>query len=122
MKIARVILVAIAISAGAIACRETNTVSYRREAEITDSAGIRRVLNYEKGWGAGEEWTVSAEPVLRIGLLDGPREFLFDRIAGVTRLSDGTIVVLNAGDGQLRFFSRDGSHLRSVGGIGGGPG
>src|SRR5688572_33431651 len=110
MHAVRAILVPFAIASATVACGDATTASNRGQPEITDSAGIRRVLNYEKRWRAGEEWTVSADPVLRIGMLDGPKEFLFDRIAGVTRLSDGTIVVLNAGDGQLRFFSRDGSH------------
>ena len=89
---------------------------------VTDSAGVRRVANREPRWGTAEGWRVSAEPVLRIGLVDGAREYLFHRIADLTRLSDGTIVVLNAGDGQLRYYSADGEHLRSVGGEGDGPG
>ncbi|MEX2283758.1 MAG: hypothetical protein WEE89_14830 [Gemmatimonadota bacterium] len=55
-------------------------------------------------------------------MLEGNLDYLFDKIKGVTRLADGTIVVLNSGDGQLRFYSPDGTHLRNVGGIGGGPG
>jgi hypothetical protein len=93
-----------------------------REPIITDSAGVRTVLSHEPRWRPGEEWTVATEPELRIGMVDGPGEYLFDRIRGVTRLSDGTIVVLNSGDGQVRYYTRGGTHLRSVGRSGAGPG
>jgi hypothetical protein len=88
---------------------------------ITERAGVRTVVNYEPRWAPGEAWTVSEEPVLRIGMVDGPEAYLFNDIRGVTRLSDGTIVVLNAGDGQIRYFAPDGRHLRTVGRLGNGP-
>jgi hypothetical protein len=101
---------------------DTSAERGAREPLVRDSAGVRTVVNFEPRWGPGEEWRISEEPVLRIGMVDGAEEYLFDRIRGVTRLSDGTIVVLNAGDSQLRYFAPDGRHLRSVGRSGQGPG
>ena len=112
------------LSAAAMnACAADNAAtSNARAPAITDSAGVRRVVNYDPKWQRGEEWTVDSAPALRIGAIDGAEEYLFDRIQGVTRLSDGTIVVLNAGDGQLQYYGPDGSHLHSVSRDGRGPG
>ena len=43
-------------------------------------------------------------------------------VADATRLSDGRIVVANSGDGQLRVFDANGTHLDTWGGDGEGPG
>lgn len=94
----------------------------RAEPLIRDSAGVRTVVSYEARWAVGEGWRVSAEPVLRIGVVEGAEAYLFDRIAGMTRLSDGTLVVLDAGSTQLRYYSPAGEHVRSVGRRGQGPG
>jgi hypothetical protein len=37
-------------------------------------------------------------------------------------MGDGTILVANAGTNEIRFYDRDGRHVRSVGGAGSGPG
>jgi hypothetical protein len=120
---AQFLLLGLALALPLTACRDRGAAVRESRAPLSrDSAGVRIVTSYEPRWRPGEEWTVSAEPVLRIGMVDGPQAYLFDRIEGVTRLSDGTIVVLNSGDGQVRYFAPDGKHLRSVGREGRGPG
>ena len=70
-----------------------------------------------------EPWQVTAAPVLTIGASDGTEPaYLFTRISGAARLSDGRIVVAEESQRELRFFGADGVHLRTVGGKGGGPG
>jgi len=67
-------------------------------------------------------WTLSAEPVLQIGVVEGdPRYQLFNAISSAL-LDDGRIAVLNAGSHELRFYGADGRFLAAVGRKGGGPG
>ncbi|MYG81647.1 MAG: hypothetical protein F4187_07750 [Gemmatimonadetes bacterium] len=81
------------------------------------------VANAGPLWNPGEEWLLTPEPLLRLGTLaDTPVVQQFHRIDAVTRLGDGTVVVLNAGSGELRAFSASGTHLWSAGGLGQGPG
>jgi hypothetical protein len=89
---------------------------------VRDSAGITIVENAAPAWSEGGAWTVSAEPTLAMGVSEGDPDHEFYQIAGVTRLSDGTIVVANAGTQQLRYYAPDGALQRSVGRKGGGPG
>lgn len=65
---------------------------------------------------------VSAEPILQIGLAEGPEQQMFSGVVGVVRLQDGRIVVADGGSSQLRFFDADGQFLRTAGGEGQGPG
>lgn len=117
------VITAVAIAFGiAAGCADASHRATPRDPLITDSGNTRTVVNYAPRWRPGEEWTVATEPVLTLGMVDGPSQFLFDRIRGVTRLSNGVIVVLNSGDGQLRYYAPDGQHLRSVGRNGDGPG
>ncbi|MFW6078356.1 MAG: hypothetical protein ACODAE_01965 [Gemmatimonadota bacterium] len=87
-----------------------------------DSAGIRIVENRAPAWTAGEAWRLADRPSLDIGAPDGPPEQQLFRVTGAVRLSDGRIVVANGGTRELKFYDAAGSHLRTVGGEGGGPG
>lgn len=89
---------------------------------VTDSAGVRIVVNSAPQWGEGEGWQVTADPVLTLGTVDYPVEQQFQRLGEVTRLSDGTVVVLEIEDAQLRAFDPAGALLWTAGGIGDGPG
>jgi hypothetical protein len=91
-------------------------------AAARDSAGISIIDNAAPAWTAAEAWSVSAEPTLAMGVSEGDPDHEFYHVAGVTRLSDGTIVVANAGTQQLRYYAADGSLRHSVGRKGGGPG
>ena len=87
--------------------------------EVIDSAGVRIVTNAP---GDAVYAEVAEEPVLSLGALDGPEEFLFGRIASVARDAQENLVVADNGAGEIRVFGSDGSHLRSFGGKGEGPG
>lgn len=86
-----------------------------------DSAGVRIIDNATPTWTPGGEWRLSAKPVLEIGSGAGPNHE-FTRIAGVTRLSDGRVVVAEESTLQLMFYDSTGRRLKSVGGKGEGPG
>jgi len=89
---------------------------------VRDSAGVRIVENSVPAWSEGTGWRLSAEPTLEIGMLDGPPEYQFGAISGVTRLRDGTVVVADRQANHLRFFDPEGGHVRTAGREGGGPG
>jgi hypothetical protein len=89
---------------------------------VRDSAGVRIVESHAPQWMDAGAWRISSEPQLRIGLSEGAPEYLFSRVAGATRLPDGTIVVGDGQSNQLRYFDPEGRFLSAVGGSGQGPG
>ncbi len=92
-------------------------------AAVHDSAGVRIVENRDVEGVRTSEWTVSPEATLRLGGTSATREAeLFTELNGVTRLVGGEVVVLEGSLSELRFFSEDGEHIRTIGGKGDGPG
>ena len=88
-----------------------------------DSAGIRVVTSVSPAWGSGPApWTLAAAPSTSIGATEGAAPYLLSQVRGAARLPDGRIIVLNGGDGQLRFYGADGRFLESRAGLGQGPG
>ena len=88
----------------------------------TDSAGVRVVVSSGPQWAEGEGWQVTADPIVTLGTVDYPVDQQFARLGEVTRLSDGTVVVLEIEDAELRAFDPSGALLWTAGGIGDGPG
>lgn len=89
------------------------------EVTRTDSAGVEIVSV------AGEpatSWRTADAPTLSIGRLEGEAAYQLYRVTDAATLSDGRIVVANAGSSELRFYDPGGRHLKSVGGEGDGPG
>lgn len=73
-------------------------------------------------WAGDTLWSVGAEPEVSIGVVDGPAEYQLSDVSSAVRLPDGRILVADGGSGELRYYGADGEHLRSVGGVGEGPG
>jgi hypothetical protein len=88
-------------------------------ASVRDSAGITIVESRRPASADTAGWSVGGAPTLALG--EGP-EGDFHDVAGVIRLSDGTIAVGNGGSGEVRFFDGEGVLVGSVGGRGEGPG
>jgi hypothetical protein len=89
---------------------------------VRDSAGIRIVENTSPAWSAEEGWQLGGTPSLDIGGSIGDPNHELYRVRGAAELSDGRIVIANAGTYELRFFSPDGEYLGKAGGHGEGPG
>lgn len=89
---------------------------------VRDSAGIRIVESTAPMWADGVAWRVDPEPLLTIGVLEGPEEYQLFRAHSPMRTARDEIVVANTGSLQLRFYDLDGRYLRAVGRQGGGPG
>ena len=90
--------------------------------ERSDSAGIQIATALAPLWGASEGWTVGNEPLVQIGNIGGPPEYLLNWVVGAVRLSRGDIVVGERMSGELRRFDRDGTFVWRAAGRGEGPG
>lgn len=66
-------------------------------------------------------WRAADEPMLAIGLVEGPDEYLFRRVTAA-RLADGGVVAAVEGMDEVRRFGPDGGHLWTSGREGEGPG
>ena len=62
------------------------------------------------------------EPLVRVGLLDGPDEYLFGNITGAVRLEDGSVVIADQSIFEIRMFDASGRHVWTSGRKGEGPG
>lgn len=91
-------------------------------AVVTDSAGIQLVESRDFSWLQGHGWRLGDEPTMDIGILEGDPAYEFFRIAGARCLTDGRVVVAEAGAFEIRYYDPRGSHLLSTGREGGGPG
>jgi hypothetical protein len=90
--------------------------------QVRDSAGVAIADNSASEWTEATAWTLSSDPTLTIGESDGPEEYLLYQAGAARRLSNGNILIANGGTQELRFYDPDGTHIRSVGGEGDGPG
>ena len=72
--------------------------------------------------GPETELRLSAEPLLSIGLMEGPDEYLLAGVNGGARFADGSVVVSDRTQFRIQKFGPDGRHLWSRGREGEGPG
>ena len=68
------------------------------------------------------EVRLSPDPVLSVGMLDGPDEYLFGEINAGAVLDDGSVVLSDQMNFRIQRFGQDGEHLWSRGREGEGPG
>ena len=102
-----------------VACGE-KTSPQRGTAVSIDSAGVQIVTNDPPDRNA--RCALSDEPILSIGAVEGDEPHLFHQVRDAARLSDGSIAVVDGSSREVRIFSAKGEHLRSMGGVGDGPG
>ena len=87
-------------------------------AVITDSASVELVSNSGSGWSPASRWRL--HPDLQVGDVDGP--MAFGNVRWVAPGPDGGMLVLDSQSRRVHLFARDGSHRRSFGREGDGPG
>ena len=66
--------------------------------------------------------TLADEPLVRIGMLDGPMDYIFGNVTGAIRLEDGSVVIADEQSYNLRRFDVSGQHMWTSGRHGEGPG
>lgn len=91
-------------------------------AAVRDSAGIAIVENAFPDSAAAQWWSLAPTPDVDIGSADAEEAYSVYRVADALRLADGRIVVANGGAADIRYYAADGTHLRTSGGRGDGPG
>lgn len=91
-------------------------------AVTTDSAGVSIVENTGPAPADGGGWNIAHTPTLSIGTVEGEDVYQFFGVAGVHRFRDGRIGMVNSSSREIRIFTEDGTHLRSYGQRGEGPG
>ncbi len=69
-----------------------------------------------------EQWALSPEPTVSIGVVEGDEPYQLHGASSSVRLPDGRIAVVNGGSDEVRFFGENGEFLGSFGGSGDGPG
>lgn len=95
------------------------------EARVTYDTvnGVEHVISGTRGaWSAAERWVAPADSGVVIGALDGPPEYTFGEVAGVTVGADGRIYVGDTQALEVRVYSPEGQFLRRFGRDGEGPG
>lgn len=94
-----------------------------QQLTIRDSAGIRIVQHRGFDPAVVSLWRVELDPVLTIGMLEGPREHVLMNPLAAMVLGGGTIVIQDSYRGEfgIRYYQRDGSHLTTVSRWGQGP-
>lgn len=88
----------------------------------TDSAGVEIIEHSVARLSSLPSWRLPDAPSLEIGATDGPEEYLFHEISGGMILPGDTVLVVNGGSSEIRFYDPQGRFLRKSGGRGEGPG
>ena len=105
------------------ACAGGDAGNQRDALATRDSAGIEIVENDSPLWTEATRWRVAEAPSLQIGAgVDDDPAAQFGYIAGVHRLSNGQIAVLDSWTPGVNFFDAAGRFLGRVGRTGTGPG
>ena len=107
--------VAITLFAGIVACADGGPPA--SDFLVRDSAGVEIVENR----GAIPEFTLPAEPRLRLGRRDGPPQLQMFRVPDAVELDDGSVVVVSQVEPLIRIFARDGTIRAFFGSLGEGP-
>lgn len=90
---------------------------------VRDSSGIEIAESRAAAWAEDAPGiTLSVEPVMQVGSVDGVPEGQLDQVRGVVRLGDGRVAVANGATNELRFYGPDGRFISAAGRTGQGPG
>lgn len=92
------------------------------EVRITVEDGVTIVENPGLHIADSTTWRLDTTDVVRIGVVEGPPEYMIGRLAGMLRRPDGTILVADAIAHEIRVFDERGRFVRKVGRAGEGPG
>lgn len=85
-------------------------------AAVTDSAGVTIVRN------SGPSTELDLVEELRIGTREGEPEYMLDLVREAFLAPGDTIYLTLLRAGEIRVYAPDGTHVRTMGGVGDGPG
>src|SRR5688572_10531055 len=99
----------IATAGIASGCRADSNGS--RDVVHRDSAGVVIIENSASLANTVLPWSIDSVPNLHLGAVEGDERYQLFRVSGAAQLSDGRLVVVNAGSQELRFFDQRGVFL-----------
>lgn len=103
------------------ACAETGEFGVHAEWAVEqEERGDTTVVRTVDGSVWGDSATLS--PELAVGELDGEDAYLFGQVTGLEVTEDGRVVLVDQQARRVRIFAPDGTHERSFGQAGEGPG
>jgi hypothetical protein len=89
---------------------------------VRDSGGVSIAENAGRHVADTLAWVIDTTEVVRIGMVEGPEEYVFGRLGGMLVTADGHILIADALTHDLRVFDVTGKFVRKVGREGEGPG
>lgn len=92
----------------------------QRAGTISDSAGVRIVSHTDRV--SPVVYRVESDPALVLGADEENPDERFTQVVAARRLAHGALVVLDAGENLIRWFSAAGELIVAAGGTGDGPG
>ncbi|MGD8700181.1 MAG: hypothetical protein PVJ43_12875 [Gemmatimonadales bacterium] len=110
----------LSLGLGLAACGGPDATSRNDWQVVHDTIGDTIVVRTVSGsiWGD----TADLVPEVRIGVFEGPDEYMFGNIRSLAVAPDGCIYVYDSHARQLRKYAPDGTYTATFGGEGGGPG
>lgn len=87
-----------------------------------DSAGVRIVESVTPLLAPGRAWTVSTQPILDIGAVEGDSTMTLHHVEAAIRTENGRIVIANGAPPGLRWYDSTGAFVQGTGRYGQGPG
>lgn len=91
-------------------------------AGLTGVCALALLPNSPLDGQEADRWTVSPDPVVEVGVVEGDSAYMFASVETARLLPDGRIVVADEGSAEIRVFDSRGAFQSEMGGAGEGPG
>jgi len=92
---------------------------------VTDSLDDARFIvvnNTDTAWASDQAWSISLDPRVSVGALNGPEHYQLFNVRAAALQSNGNIVLVDGGTREVRLYDRAGAFVKTLGGRGSGPG
>jgi len=117
-----ILVTVVMLGLGLSSCGDPGSAEYSEVVFDTFPSGRVHVHNPAEGqWTPRSAWTLVED--LRLGCEEGCSEELFSQVAYIlTDPEREHVYILDYGSQEIRVFTMDGAHVRTLGGVGDGPG
>ena len=123
VRVAATVGVTMGIIVGFAACDGADGPDAAPAEGVTMQVDTVDGVEVREARGTPEQWDL--EPAFQVGELDGPDAEVFQSVASLALAEDGSLWVADGGGSgaqDIRVFDAEGSHVRTVGREGQGPG
>lgn len=110
----------VAASLPLVACANTDAAA--PAAAVRDSAGIAIVEHTHADSAALTWWSLEPSPAIDVGGAEVEESYSLYQVSDALPLPDGGLVVVNGGAADVRYYDAAGTHVRTSGRRGEGPG